>query len=77
MATPQPTSVDDLKLLNAGARYFPGAPSIVLPAIQLNLASGAGAVAVELAGNAERYARDPMSRERFARVRADLAKAVK
>ena len=68
-----PPTPENLKILNEGARLFPGMSAYVLCAIYLNVANGQVTPAAALANLGLRHARDPAMRERLERVRAKLA----
>ena len=68
-----PPTPENLKILNEGARLFPGMSAYVLCAIYLNVANGQVTPAAALADLGLRHARDPAMRERLERVREKLA----
>lgn len=71
----RPTAAE-LQVLEEGARLFPGAAGLVMKAIHLHVSGGSYGPAAVLTDIGLRHARDAAVRERFARVRAELAPLV-
>jgi hypothetical protein len=71
-ASPAPA---DLAVLAEGARLFPSASALVMQVVHLHVVNGSFGPAASLADSGWRQARDPLARDRLARIRAELATA--